>query len=388
MHFDSYNNIFGNREFENNVLSDSATEYTPFNYDFNQDIVPHIINQFTEGKAEIKRNLENIKLFSHGSGIGILFKNFDFTLTNALFKLDNYNYSEYISTMIFVNCRMGKTLLDAPDFGLAFYDCVFEERFTIDIRNKEEYGGAPIEFSKCTFNGEINFENINIDASICINECLFNDHSIWQMRRFARDVVEKMECTLYTLRVKNCIFKGEVDFSKAYIPTRSVFDTLIFYKDINFSETKFYEQITFHNLCFAPLTSKTMKNGFKSFIDALNLGKYKKDAKYYEIHYGDIETRKVDKAEFDIAAESGWLNIKQAALFLGVKYSSLLDMRKDDKVLGQQRIPYVGEGKNKGAFVSTNSIHYMLDNPFYYGEMRTFRGFMPHVYNPIITKEL
>ena len=351
LHFDSYNNIFGNREFENNVLSDSATEYTPFDYDFNQDIVPHIINQFTDEKAEIKRKLENIKLFSHGSGIGILFKNFDFTLTNSLFKLDNYNYSEYISTMIFVNCRMGKTLLDAPDFGIAFYDCVFEENFTVDIRNKEEYGGAPIEFSKCTFNGEINFENINIDASICINECLFNDHSVWQMRYFARDVANKPGSTLYTLRVKNCIFRGEVDFSKAYIPARSIFDTLTFYKDINFSETKFAEQITFHNLCFAPLISKTMKNGFKSFIDALNLRKYKKEAKYYETHYGDIDTRKIDKAEFDIAAESGWLNIKQAAMFLGVKYNSLLDMRKDDKVLGQQRIPYGGEGKNSRYYI-------------------------------------
>ena len=213
LHFDSYNNIFGNREFESNVLSDSATEYAPFDYDFNQDIVPHIINQFTDEKAKIKRKLENIKLFSHGSGIGILFRNFDFTLTNALFKLDNYNYSEYISTMIFVNCRMGKTLLDAPCFGIAFYDCVFEENFTIDIRNKQDYGGAAIEFSKCTFNGEINFENINIDASICINECLFNDHSVWQMRYFARDVANKPGSTLYTLRVKNCIFRGEVDVS-------------------------------------------------------------------------------------------------------------------------------------------------------------------------------
>ena len=48
----------------------------------------------------------------------------------------------------------------------------------------------------------------------------------------------------------------------------------------------------------------------------------------------------------------------------------------------------MGLKSRKGAFVSTNSIHYMLDNPFYYGEMRTFRGFMPHVYKPIITKEL
>ena len=41
-----------------------------------------------------------------------------------------------------------------------------------------------------------------------------------------------------------------------------------------------------------------------------------------------------------------------------------------------------------GAPVSMNTIHYMLENPFYYGEMRTFRGFMPHVYKPIISKEL
>lgn len=161
----------------------------------------------------------------------------------------------------------------------------------------------------------------------------------------------KLGGTFYTLRVQNYIFKSEVDFSKAYIPARSVFDTLTFYKDVNFSEATFAEQITFHNLCFAPLTSKTMKNGFKSFIEALNLGKYKKEAKYYEIHYGDVEVRKVDKAEFDIAAESGWLNIKQTALFFGVKYNSLLDMRKDDKVLGEQRIPYVGEGKNSRYYI-------------------------------------
>ena len=67
------------------------------------------------------------------------------------------------------------------------------------------------------------------------------------MRRFARDVANKPGNTLYTLRVKNCIFKGEVDFSKACIPARSVFDTLTFYKDVNLSETKFAEQI-FHIL--------------------------------------------------------------------------------------------------------------------------------------------
>ena len=76
---------------------------------------------------------------------------------------------------------MGKTLLDTPYFGMAFYDCVFEEDFTVDIRNKDEYAGAPIEFSKCTFNSKIDFENINVDAAIYIHECLFNDHSVWHM---------------------------------------------------------------------------------------------------------------------------------------------------------------------------------------------------------------
>ena len=48
----------------------------------------------------------------------------------------------------------------------------------------------------------------------------------------------------------------------------------------------------------------------------------------------------------------------------------------------------MGLKSRKGSHVSVNTIHYLLDNPFYYGEMRTFRGVIPHVYTPIITKEL
>ena len=48
----------------------------------------------------------------------------------------------------------------------------------------------------------------------------------------------------------------------------------------------------------------------------------------------------------------------------------------------------MGLKNRKGSHVSVNTIHYLLTNPFYYGEMRTFRGVMPHVYTPIITKEL
>lgn len=41
-----------------------------------------------------------------------------------------------------------------------------------------------------------------------------------------------------------------------------------------------------------------------------------------------------------------------------------------------------------GRKINTTSIQYMIDNPFYYGEMRTKKGIIRHVYKPLITKEL
>lgn len=46
--------------------------------------------------------------------------------------------------------------------------------------------------------------------------------------------------------------------------------------------------------------------------------------------------------------------------------------------------------KSKGtyAFVSKNTIYEVLTNPFYYGEMCIKGDFMPHIYPPLVTKEL
>ena len=38
--------------------------------------------------------------------------------------------------------------------------------------------------------------------------------------------------------------------------------------------------------------------------------------------------------------------------------------------------------------VSETTLYYMFDNPFYYGEMRTKRGLIRHIYPPIVSKEL
>lgn len=42
----------------------------------------------------------------------------------------------------------------------------------------------------------------------------------------------------------------------------------------------------------------------------------------------------------------------------------------------------------KGAPISVNTMHFILENPFYYGEMKTKRGLMPHIYKPLVNKEL
>ena len=48
----------------------------------------------------------------------------------------------------------------------------------------------------------------------------------------------------------------------------------------------------------------------------------------------------------------------------------------------------MGLKSRKDTPISVNSIYYMMDNTFYYGEMRTIRGVMPHIYKPLISKEL
>ena len=93
--------------------------------------------------------------------------------------------------------------------------------------------------------------------------------------------------------------------------------------------------------------NKATKDGFKSFTAALHKNGYGREAEFYEKNIGiEAAEAKINKDAFDIAARSNWLNIKQTAAFLGISYTTLLAMRKEDKAGGVRRIPYIGEGKN------------------------------------------
>lgn len=344
-HFYHSKNLFLDKTEESMVLNGRETEYIRFDYDYDEEILPHLINTFTNRRVRATRKLENIRLFNRKSIIGMVLRDFEFMDTQSLNELSGITMNSDISLLIFINCRFGGTVIDIPASGVGFYNCVFEERIVFSVRVED--GLHVAEFDNCTFNAMCQLGSFTQNHSLSFTNCLFNENGTFKAtdyRCLNQEIFDSME-------IRNCIFKGDVDFEKAKIPDGSVFQYLTFYREVNFKDTQMGKNILWQNLCFAPFVNKVSKDGFKSFVKALADNNYKKEAKYFEANYGESAIKKVNKDEYDIAVDSGWLNIQQAALFLGVKYSSLLDMRKDDKILGAQRIPYIGEGKNSRYYV-------------------------------------
>ena len=346
MHFKRTNFAFIDRVEESWVLNNRETEYAKYDYDYTDDILPHIINSFTNERVFANRKLENIRLFDRNGLIGMVVRDFEFMDNDALAKMHALTINPDISMLIFINCRFASNTISVPRYGLGFYDCVFEERFGIDICNGD--GLFDVEIRKCTINSRFDIRAINIDScSIVMSDCVFNENSTFSVK----DWRLLAEGIFGIMKIYDCIFKGDVTFENASLQMSSTFENLTFYREVNFNNVKMAKEVVWKNICFAPFVNKVEKYGFKTFVEALSNNGYKSEAKFFDTHYGEPEAKKVDKTEYDIAVESGWLNIKQAALYLGVKYSSLLDMRKDDKILGVQRIPYIGEGKNSRYYV-------------------------------------
>ena len=345
-HFFYSRGIFLDRVEESQVLNGRDKEYVTYDYDFEKDILPYLLNMFYHKKLKTPRKLENIEILRRNQVPIVVFRNFEFMDEDTVGKIYAITNNPEIAITIFINCRFGGTVIDVPPFGIGLYDCIFEDRILLDIpiTNGLHYA----ELKNCTINSEFHLgDGFAQSHSLVFTNCIFNENSTLSADYY-RHLCDK---PFDRLEMRNCIFKGNVDFFRASIPKFSVFEYLTFYREVNFQETKLNENILFKNICFAPFVNKVAKDGFKTFVKALSDCGYKNEAKFFEAQYGEPKAKKVDKTEYDIAVESGWLNIKQTALFLGVKYSSLLDMRKDDKILGVQRIPYIGEGKNSRYYV-------------------------------------
>lgn len=218
---------------------------------------------------------------------------------------------------------------------------MFEEAYNVRLRN--ETPDAPIEFNNCVFNGSLNFDEIDARIPVEIDRCVFNENSRLNMWRFNGSG----NAGLYHLEIRNCLFKGIVNFDESIVPEKSVLEYLTFFREVSFKDTQFKPEVKIQNLSFAPFITQTAKDGFKSFLTALNKSGYVKEAKFYEQNVGtDVVDTKINKDEFDIAARSNRLNIKQTAAFLGISYATLFAMRKEDKADGIRRIPYIGEDKS------------------------------------------
>lgn len=223
---------------------------------------------------------------------------------------------------------------------------MFEENYNVRIRDDKP--DAPIEFNNCVFNSSLNFDNIHARIPVEIDRCLFNENSCLNMKNFN----DTAEFGLYHLEIRNTIFKGTVNFDGGVIPTKSILEYLTFFREISFKDTKIEKDVKIQNLSFAPFITKLAKDGFKSFLNALNVNGYGKEAKFYEQNVGaEAVEQKIDKDKLEIAIKSNWVSIKQAAAILGISYTTLLAMRKEDKAGGIQRIPYRGEGKRSCYYV-------------------------------------
>lgn len=127
-------------------ISEDGKEYVPYDYNFEEDIVPAINNLIPGNETlPIQRELKNIKVFLQGSLVGLCFKGFDFGDVVAAGALFSATGSPYISVLCFIGCRFGvNDGIDIPPAGVGFYDCVFEEAYNVRLRS--ETPDAPIEF--------------------------------------------------------------------------------------------------------------------------------------------------------------------------------------------------------------------------------------------------
>lgn len=343
VHFNFKQGLFQSKGEILQYIGEDGKEYVPYDYNFEEDVVPTINNLIPGNeKLPIRRELKNIKVFLQGSLVGLCFRGFDFGDVVAAGALFGATGSPYISVLYFIGCRFGvNDGIDIPPAGVGFYDCVFEEAYNVRLRS--ETPDAPIEFNNCVFNGSLNFDEIDARIPVEIDRCVFNENSRLNMRRFNGSG----NVGLYHLEIRNCLFKGIVNFDESIVPEKSVLEYLTFFREVSFKDTQFKPEVKIQNLSFAPFITQTAKDGFKSFLTSLNKSGYAKEAKFYEQNVGadGIDT-KINKDEFDIAARSNWLNIKQTAAFLGISYATLLAMRKEDKADGIRRIPYIGEGKS------------------------------------------
>lgn len=340
-HFISRDGLgFLSREDELAKINGRSSEYIPFDYTLDE-LLPCMFNLYHPADLrELIRPIHNIHFFTQGDNLYICFKNFEFNSIDAINHLSEILKFDDINGAYFINCYFtADAVLDIPSSGCGLYNCIFDNKCFLSQRNDASF--ESVEFNFCEFNGCCNFNGI-YSMSVEIYNSVFNENS-----KFEFDGITSLYKTNAWIRLKNIIFKGTVNFEKTIIPEHSVWEYITFFREVNFSSTRFKPNSSINNISFAPFINKSTKDGFNSFIKALADSGYTSESEFYAQNVGGtLSGNSINKDEIDIAIKSDWVSIKQAAVILGLSYNTLLTMRKEDKAYKNIRIPFKGEGKS------------------------------------------
>jgi len=168
---------------------------------------------------------------------GIHFQgNIDFSYA-TFYKDIDFRKTMFTIETSFIKCNfLSKTVFDSSCFkekvdfrgsefkDISFQHCIFE---------KKSY------FGNCLFLGITSFLNSRFQKNIDFDKSIFDGA-----------LVSFANCIFYSLDFSHSSFQGEVSFIGINCATTSSFDSVIFYRKVDFSQSKFDDNVSFENTQF------------------------------------------------------------------------------------------------------------------------------------------
>ena len=310
--------------------------------DINEDdFVKEIINN-SDGN-QILYNFYKGKRF--GTNVRTIVVNFE----NVLFEEKDFNL---IKTIIsgsiafegkkiaidgnFKNCKFNVPIFidNSIEAELWFEDCIFSR----DILLKGTITGG-IKFFKCEFDKLFDLENTEIINIFDIDKSLFGERSFV---KFSNTKV----IHLGKLCIKNTQFIGKFEATNLALSAYANFRNISFLNIVDISNIQLNGMCFFENIAFGNPASPMMIEAQKELAKALEQWGYKKEIANLGLNIHTVKDEKGLK-DYEIALQSGLMNSKQAALFLGKSVNYLAKKRaKDKEQITREALPFIGEGKD------------------------------------------
>ncbi|MCM1296227.1 MAG: hypothetical protein NC311_11855 [Muribaculaceae bacterium] len=293
--------------------------------------------EFSQKNPHIHIEIENF------NSLKVHFKDVNFYAENVFNTVNNLFLScPFVRTLEFENCIFNFCFYENSR-SLFFRNCTFNNTFDYNAKPYASYQQiiSVLMFEKCTFNVDVTIDDIteNMHNTLILKDCRFSDTANFRLSNIM----------FLKAHFENIIFNGGVFFENVRF-TAANWSNLFFLTDFRNKDILLPDIAKFKQILFSMKMVKIAPQSIKNFIKLLKTHKLESYAQELEQFY--LNDLTASKNKFDIAARSKWLNIKQAADYLGLSYNTLLTKRKEDKANGGQKtIYYRGEGKNSRYYI-------------------------------------